>query len=286
MKKLVFAAAVVAAAFGLKAELASANVVGYTTKTIPAGKYMMVAVQFDTTEDAEMNADQAFTLNKAGKAWASADAPECIPGWYTTAPCLKIPKGTVDKGYTDLYYAEDACDESDNYALKPGWADRYGMLVKTPALRSGYGVWFVAGSEDLTVTIAGQVKAADSATISAGAGYNLVKLPYPVALNADDAKINWNLSAMAGQAWESADAPECIPNWFANAPCIKIPKGTVDKGYTDLYYAKDACDESDNYALKPGWADRYGMLVKNVTIPEGMGFWFVAPATVSSTIAK
>ena len=284
MKKLMFTAAV-AAAMGAFA-IESANVVGYTTKTIPAGKYMMIGVQFDTTAGAAMNADQAFKLDKAGHAWESADAPECIPNWYTTAPCIKIPYGTVNMGYRDLYYAEDACDADDNYALKPGWADQFGMLVKAPALLSGYGVWLVAGSEALTVTIAGQVKAAASDAITGGAGYNLMRLPYPVAINAGDSKINWNLSSQAGQAWESPDAPECIPNWFATAPCLKIPYGTVDQGYRDLYYAQDACDADDNYALKPGWADQFGMLVKNAVIPEGMGFWLVLPAANTATVTK
>ena len=286
MKKLMFIAAFAAGLAALGDGIESANTVGYTTKTIPAGKYMMIAVQFDTTAGAAMNADEAFKLDKAGKAWESADAEECIPNWFATAPHIMIPKGTVDKGYTDLYYASDASDESDGYALKPGWADRYGMLVKAPALLSGYGVWLVAGDEDLTVTISGQVKADATATISGGAGYNLLRLPYPVALNAGDAKMDWGLSAQAGQAWESADAEECIPNWFENAPHLMIPKGTVDMGYTDLYYAKDASDESDGYALKPGWADRYGMLVKNAVIPEGQGFWLTLPAAATATQTK
>jgi len=277
-----FAAAAAIGAFAIE----SANVVGYTTKTIPAGKYMMIGVQFDTTAGVAMNADEAFKLDKAGKAWESADAEECIPNWFATAPHLMIPKGTVNMGYTDLYYAEDACDEDDGYALKPGWADQFGMLVKAPALLSGYGVWLVAGSENLTVTIAGQVKAATSDTISGGAGYNLMRLPYPVAINAGDGKLDWNLSAQAGQAWESADAEECIPNWFATAPHLMIPKGTVDVGYTDLYYAQDACDEDDGYALKPGWADQFGMLVKDAVIPEGMGFWLVLPSATTATVTK
>ena len=284
MKKMMFAFAA-AAAIGAFA-IESANVVGYTTKTIPAGKYMMIGVQFDTTAGVAMNADEAFKLDKAGKAWESADAEECIPNWFANAPCLKIPYGTVEQGYRDLYYAQDACDEDDNYALKPGWADELGMLVKAPTLRSGYGVWIKAGSENLTVTIAGQVKSASSASISGAAGYNLMRLPYPVAINAGDSKLDWNLSAQAGQAWESADAEECIPNWFANAPCLKIPYGTVDQGYRDLYYAQDACDEDDDYALKPGWADELGMLVKNATIPEGVGFWLKLPAAATATQTK
>ena len=45
MKKIMFAAAVAAA--GLAFGIESANTVGYTTKTIPAGKDMTAAVQFE-----------------------------------------------------------------------------------------------------------------------------------------------------------------------------------------------------------------------------------------------
>ena len=76
MKKMMFAlaASVAIGAFAVE----SANTVGYTTKTIPAGKYMMLGVQFDTTAGATMKAAEAFKLDKAGKAWASADDEECI----------------------------------------------------------------------------------------------------------------------------------------------------------------------------------------------------------------
>ena len=58
MKKLMFAAAIVAAAFGLKAELASANIVGFNTDTITATKFNMVSVPFEST-----NGD-GFKLNE------------------------------------------------------------------------------------------------------------------------------------------------------------------------------------------------------------------------------
>ena len=98
MKKLMFAAAVVAAAFGLKAELASANVVGYTTTNVRSG-YTLLIPSFDDigsdgldiqkikpqtevagiglqtfTDSAEL--DTMYYYVPAGKAGA---------GWYTNA---------------------------------------------------------------------------------------------------------------------------------------------------------------------------------------------------------
>jgi hypothetical protein len=282
MKKLMFAAAVAAA--GLAFGIESANTVGYTTKTIDAGNYMMIGVQFDTTAGTVMKAAEAFQLDKAPQAWASPDDEECISGWYVNAPCLKIPKGTVDKLYTDLYYASDAYDMDDGQFYKD-WATEDGIRVKNVSLRAGYGVWIKAGNEDLTVTISGQVKASASDTFSGEAGYNLMRLPYPVALNAADSKINWGLSTQAIQAWASPDDEECISGWFANAPCIKIPKGTVDKLYTDLYYAKDAYDLDDGNFYE-GWATEDGIRVKDAVIPVGMGFWLVATDNFTATQTK
>ena len=261
---------------------------GYTTKTIDAGNYMMIAVQFDKTTGATMSADDAFTLDKAPASWVDPENDDdCIPDWWEDAPCLKIPKGAVETGYTDLYYSSNACDLDDGYKGKRGWANKQGYLVVAPALKSGYGVWIKAGSEDLIVTIAGQVKAASSDTVSGVAGYNLLRLPYPVAINAGDSKIDWNLSGTAPVSWvDPENDDDCIPDWYTTAPCIKIPKGTVELGYTDLYYSSNACDLDDGYKGKAGWANKQGYLVKNATIPEGQGFWLVLPSATTITVNK
>lgn len=287
MKKIMFTAAIAAA--GLAFGIESANTVGYTTKTIPAGKYMMVAVQFDSTSNTILNADQAFSLDKAPASWVDPEEDDdCIQDWYLHAPCLKIPLGTVDKGYQDLYYTSNACDLTDGYKGKRGWANELGYLVKAPTLRPGYGVWIKAGdNEDVTVTINGQVKAAASDTFTGGAGYNLMRLPYPVALNAGDSKIDWNLSSQAVASWNDPEEDDdCLPDWFKTAPCLKIPLGTVDKGYRDLYYSSNACDLTDGYKGKPGWANELGFLVKDAVIPEGQGFWLVLPAATTATQTK
>ena len=265
---------------------------GYTTKTIDAGNYMMIAVQFDKTNGATMSADDAFTLSHAPASWVDpASDEECISGWWQNAPCLKIPHGSVEMGYTDLYYTRNACYEvsPDVYAGKAGWATGDGMLVPDPALKSGYGVWIKAGNEALTVTIAGQVKATAVDTISGVTGYNLLRLPYPVAINAGDNKIDWGLTSQAPAAWVDPEKDEeCISGWYVNAPCLKIPHGTVEKGYTDIYYTSNACYEEspDVYKGKAGWATGDGMLVTDAIIPEGQGFWLVLKAAATITVNK
>jgi len=292
MKKLMFALVAAGAAAVMGEEIASQNIVGYTTKTIPANNYMMLAVQFDKADGTVMSADDAFTLDKAPASWVDPEKDDdCIPGWYENAPCLKIPQGTVDKGYTDLYYTSNACYEEspDVYKGKQGWATVNGMLVEAPTLKPGYGVWIKAGNEAVTVTIAGGVKAAAFDTFTGGVGYNLLRLPYPVAINAGDEKIDWGLTSQAPAAWVDPEADDdCIPNWYENAPCLKIPQGTVNLGYTDLYYTSNACYEEskDVYKGKPGWATVNGMLVTDAVIPEGQGFWLVLKAAATVTHTK
>lgn len=281
MKKLMFGLTAAVAVGAMAVE--SANVVGYTTKTIPAGKYMMIAVQFNEVGGNTLTFDKAFNLNVTGaQAWASEDDEECIPGWYADAPCLKIPLGTVDKAYQNLYWCRDAYDDPTGTFIA-GWADKDGAYVASANMLKGYGVWLVAGADDLTVTVQGEVSGLASDTISAATGYNMLKLPFPVALNAGDSKINWNLTGV--KAWASEDDDECIPGWYADAPCLKIPLGTVDKAYQNLYWCLDAYDDPTGTFIA-GWADKDGAYVSNAVIPEGMAFWLVVPSPVTSTITK
>ena len=292
MKKLMFALVAAGAAAVMAEEIASENIVGYTTKTIPATQYLMLAVQFDNTDGTAMNADEAFQLDKAPASWVDPEKDdECIAGWYTNAPCLKIPLGMVDQGYRDLYYTCNACYEesTDVWKGKQGWADMSGMLVEAPALLAGYGVWIKAANEPVTVTIAGGVKASSADTFSGGAGYNLLRLPYPVTINAGDSNIDWGLTSQAPASWvDPENDDECITGWYTNAPCLKIPLGTVNQGYRDLYYTSNACYEesTDVWKGKPGWADMSGMLVTDANIPEGQGFWLVLKAAATVTHTK
>ena len=282
MKKVMFglAAAAAIAAFGIE----SANVVGYTTKTITSGKLMMVAVQFDKVGGAQQAFNEAFEINDEAKTVLAWDSEENeIPGWTAEAPSLRIPYGTVNMGYRNLYYTANAWDD-DNGCYTNGWADMYGFLVTDATMLSDYGVWLVAGTADLTVTIKGEVKAAASGTISGATGYNMLKLPFPVALNAVGGKIDWNLSGKGVAAWDEA-ADEGIDGWTATAPALKIPYGTVNMGYRNLYYSSNAWDD-DNGEYVEGWADMYGFLATDAVIPEGQAFWFVVPSATTATVTK
>ena len=284
MKKLVFTAAV-AAAMGAFA-IESANTVGYTTKEVPAGGWMLAAVQFDKVGSTALPFSEAFDINADAKtilAWDENE--EEVAGWTADAPCIKVPLGTTTSGYQNLYYTANAWDD-DHSDYVPGWADADGFLVTDAqiSMLNGYGVWFVAGASNLTVTIKGEVKSGASDTITGDVGWNMLKLPYPVSINALSSKINWNVTGKGVAAWDENE--DEIEGWTADAITIKIPLGTTKDGYQNIYYSSNAWDD-DKGDYVEGWADADGFLVTDAVIPEGQAFWFVLPsAPVTSTVTK
>ena len=284
MKKLMFTAAV-AAAMGAFA-IESANTVGYTTKEVPAGGWMLAAVQFDKVGSTALPFSEAFDINADAKtilAWDENE--EEVAGWTADAPCIKVPLGTTTSGYQNLYYTANAWDD-DHSDYVPGWADADGFLVTDAqiSMLNGYGVWFVAGASNLTVTIKGEVKSGASDTITGDVGWNMLKLPYPVSINALSSKINWNVTGKGVAAWDENE--DEIEGWTADAITIKIPLGTTKDGYQNIYYSSNAWDD-DKGDYVEGWADADGFLVTDAVIPEGQAFWFVLPsAPVTSTVTK
>jgi len=271
--------------YGLESEI-----VGYTTKTIPANTRMMIAVQFDKTDGTQFEFDEAFHLDAVGpKAWESAEDEDCIPGWHTDAPELQIPVGTVNRGYRDLWWCQNAWDD-DLGDFVEGWADLQGMYITSQRMLRDHGVWLIAGTNDMKVTMNGMVKSAASDTISASAGWNMLKLPYPMTLNVDDPKIDWNLAGV--DAWVTTNDESCVFDWYVTAPVLRIQENaidkvpyTIDKAYRDLYYSSKTWD-NELCDFVEGWANADGFHAADATIPEGVAFWFVVTNAVISTISK
>ena len=288
MKKLMFTAAVAAAMGALAIE--SANTVGYTTKTIPAGSYQILAVQFDGTDNNTLPLSKALQLDSsvAVSAWASMEDEFCIPNWYKSAVHIMVPKGVVSEGYTDLYYSSNAYD-NDAEEFVVGWADQDGVYVKDAevAFLSGHALWVQNQTEiPVTVQVSGQVKSSANDQLSFSIGYNLMKLPYPVALNAGASKIAWGITTEnAPKAWNSMEDEFCITDWYKSAIHIMIPKGVVSEGYIDLYYTQNAYDNVKEEFVA-GWADQDGVYVTDAVIPEGFGFWIQTPVAFTATVTK
>ena len=246
---------------------------------------VLAVYEFMTSHD-EAADITPFDINADAKtilAWDENE--EEVAGWTADAPCIKVPLGTTTSGYQNLYYTANAWDD-DHSDYVPGWADADGFLVTDAqiSMLNGYGVWFVAGASNLTVTIKGEVKSGASDTITGDVGWNMLKLPYPVSINALSSKINWNVTGKGVAAWDENE--DEIEGWTADAITIKIPLGTTKDGYQNIYYSSNAWDD-DKGDYVEGWADADGFLVTDAVIPEGQAFWFVLPsAPVTSTVTK
>ena len=270
MKKVMFGLAA-AAAISAFAALESANTVGYTTKDIAQGAYVLTAVQFETVDQQNNITNLVKTSDAGTTAWNGDDN---VPGWYNSALTLMVPKATG--GYDYYYYAADGWDDA-NETEYPGWCDEFGYIQPSVALTTGLGVWFkgsTSGNE--TITMAGQVLEDDTTTTSVGSGYTIVANPYPIVVDLQTVAT----AASAATAWNGDDN---VPGWYNNAPTIMIPKTTG--GYDYYYYAADGWDD-DSETEYAGWCDEFGYIQKNMTIPVTAGIWFKNNSATTVTFTK
>ena len=292
MKKLMFAAAVVAAAFGLKAELASANVVGYYNKVLN-NVFKVRAAQFEATSgDAFFVSDAIKCVSPvAVSCWANKDEWEYVEGWEEKAPQVQVM--SASGVFQPYYYISDArvYDDEGNESFTEGWADNSGMLANGSEIACGAGIWlrgYKNGSEiveDTSFTFAGQVMGDDSGDIAGENMFKVRAMPYPVnqAINSD--KCDWS-SLTAVTCWANKDDWEYVEDWMETAPQIQVM--SASGVFQPYYYVSDArvYDDEGNESFVKGWADNSGMLATAEVLP-GEGVWFNArKAGVSCTVAK
>lgn len=265
MKKLMFTAAV-AAAMGAFA-IESANVVGYTTKSTPQGKFMIGTVPFETT-DGDMD------INKL----ISGFTPVTID-WsldeYTLfrnlAAQLQIWNGS---NYDTAYYVSNAWfdDGTEEGDYKEGWCDGDGLLLEDYEFTPGGAYWVKNVPDSNSLTVAGQIKAASSVNVSCPTSFTLTGNAFPVdiQLNEGTQMTSANITPVAID-WESDDYTV-----FRDAATqLQIWNGTV---YDTAYYVSNAWYDNGtpDGDYKAGWCDGDGLLWENYTIPAGNGFWVKA----------
>ena len=259
MKKLMIAAAAVAAAFGLKAEIASANIVGYNTDTITATKFNMVSVPFEGTDG------KGFKLN------------ECLSGVNLT--------GTGDSATADQIQIWDAATGAyENWYYYnvgdewTGWWDAgTGMSmfedVYPNGLPAGSAFWYksaAAATQNGSMTVAGQVLDADAADVEILKGkFNMVAYPWPMGFKLNDANaVSW---ANATGTGDSATADQ-IQIWDAAT------------GAYDNWYYYNVGDEWTGW-----WDAGTGMSMFEDVYPNGLAagkpFWYKAVGTGTFDLA-
>ena len=146
MKKLMIAATVAFCATVSFAELASANIVGYTTITLTE-KNSIVGINFTGVDGNAMSINEAVPYAEGmvkGNAAANADQ-------------IQVQDG--NGGYKTYYMSNGLNAKGQVVAgLEGKWANGGSTTVATDVIPAGKGAWFCRkGSESITLTIASPI---------------------------------------------------------------------------------------------------------------------------------
>ncbi len=252
MKKVMFVAAL-AAAFAATAEIESANTVGYAAKTVEAGKFYMIGVQFNDATDTTKG---TIDMNKLIKLSASI-TPGTYDSNFVGAPEIQVL--SASGGYEMYYYISDATDDNDDPLGYDCWADSDGYELKdADKLVLGKGFWFksmAAGS----ISVAGEVKAEADATVSFPANaFFIMSNPFPKA---------FSLASVT----TTGIAPGTYDANFVGASEIQVLKSSG--GYEMYYYISDATDSNDDPVGYNCWADSDGYILEGNQVDAGASFW-------------
>ena len=240
MKKLMFAAAVMAAGAAMAVE---SSIVGYTTQAVGANKYAMIGVQFEgiSNSDGEIAINDFITGDFAATDYDDQDE------FLDTATEIQVWEGS---GYTHYYYLNAHGD----YAT--GWCDDWGDYTEDTLL-PGTAVWFWAKTGACNVTTPGQVFSEDDTEITCKeAKYTMVANFMPVELDLNNSD-QVTFDGLIGTDYDDMD------EFLETASEIQLWEGS---GYTHYYYLNAHSD----YAT--GWCDDWGDYLTD-TIPVGRGFW-------------
>ena len=246
-------------------EISSANVVGYTTKAVEAGKYYLVGTQFDeagTTTAGRTDMNKLISLS-------STLTPGLYDDNFKTAPQIQVQKPAG--GYNMYYYISDGTDDNDDELGYDTWCDKDGYELDDSAkLALGKGFWFYSPSTSGTITTAGQVSEAPSTTISFPANlFTIICNPYPTAV----ALQSLTTSATAGLYDDN----------FKTAPQIQVQKPAG--GYNMYYYISDGTDDNDDELGYDAWCDKDGYELEGTQIEAGAAIWIKSPVAGSVTFS-
>ena len=249
------------------ADVESSNIVGYTGKTVEAGKFYLVGVQF----------------NKAGGDTGSVDMNDLIslskditPGAYETdfvgAPQIQVLKAD-GSGYTRYYYISDATDDDDKELGYDCWADTDGyQLTDSDKLNLGKGFWFYS-EKGGSINVAGEVSASADAVVAFPKDtFYIVSNPFPV-------DFSFSSVTMTGIT------PSTYEDDFAGASQIQVLKDDAS-GYTRYYYISDATDDNDTEVGYNCWADTDGYILTGNQVKAGASFWIYGNGAGTIGFAK
>ena len=276
MKKLMFAAAALAAGVAFAEETAtsiqSANVVGYVTREVVRNSYNMLAIQFQDPASIVEAGDigKAITTDLPCLDFADYDLPDF--------PKIMIKTSDTDAAYGKNFYYLCDSEFDDDVELPSGW---YTSDEEEPSAEDlialGRGFWLVIPNDEelypndkYTVTFAGQVPTTTKSLSVpvVNNGYIMMANPFPVDLD-----FNKMITPSAGVP--------CLD--FADYDLPDFPKIMIKTSDTDAAYGKNfyyLCDSEfdDDIELPDGWytSDEEEPTADDFVKP-GNSFWVVIP---------
>ncbi len=215
------------------ADVESANVVGYTTVSLNAGKQDIMGTPFVSV------ATKAFSIQDLSIATPS-DGVDWVKVYNPVS-------GKYDKAsyWDEIYESLEAEDP-----MGSGFGDEEGTVVDM-TIDPGQGFWMQT-AKSTTVTIPGEVVAAsDNTTTLKASKQDMVTGIFPVALDIQDISLS---------------VPTDGVDW------IKVYNPTTGKyqkaSYWDEIYESLEAEDP----MGSGWGDEEGTIV-NLTVNPGQGFW-------------
>ena len=266
MKKLMFMAAVAAA--GLAFGVESANVVGYSSKNVEAGKFYLIGVQFNDSTSATKGSIDMNELIQL----SDTITPGTYDASFVGAPEMQV-LNAAGTGYDMYYYISDATDSDDNPLGYNCWADSDGYeLTDADKLVMGKGFWFKAAQAG-TITVKGEVKAEADATVAFPANaFFIMSNPFPKAFSFADVTT-------------TGITPGTYDASFVGASEIQVLNAAAT-GYDMYYYISDATDSSDDPVGYNCWADSDGYILEGNQVEAGASFWIKGNAAGSIGFTK
>ena len=232
------------------AELASANIVGYTTTSITGVdssnevKWYQLGIQFKGVSESSDQIKLADAISLSGVVATS--------NWRnrSTGPMLQFYNGT---SYDMYYYVSSSVSGLE----KDAWVNGMKEDASAVYVKTGDAFWFSAkslGTGSATLTVAGSVKTEATATIEVDANtLHMGSNPFPMDVVIKD--IGCSLTP--------------ISNWRnrSKGPVLQVYNGT---GYDMYYFATPAASGLETTT----WVN--GMKEEAIAVlPAGSGFWLM-----------
>ena len=269
----------------------SANVVGYTTVTIPAQQYTMIGVQFDGLDGAGISIQDLFK-DPLGQGLVGVGTPGSAA--YSDRLMFWDPSETALGKYVTLYLNNNATQTArynkwctgTTLPVDTSWGTTKNA-ASTKRLTSGMALWLVRSTYDqpLTLTMSGQVVVApEGRSYTCREGYNMIAGGFTTgfAPNPDVAGIGEAIDWL-GKGFIGAGTPGSAV--YADRIMFWDPTETALGKYITLYLNNNTAQAArynkwctgTTLPVDTSWGTTKNAASPKV-IPAGRGFWLVRPS--------